>query len=190
MGVWEQWRIKRTYKTARKVSDGREIAAKVRLSIRNNVMLCVFRACTVCQFNSDDRGWRHTRKKPSPSECSALMMGSSTVRGRSSAFSAVEPSTKTSNASCGRGAQVSQRRDTHARARARRLRTGDAQTAVRMCDVRVARHIFRGLYQTSESAMSRFSVVDDMPRDRNSRTAAHAGGPRARTPWWPLAQRS
>ena len=153
--------------------------------------LCVFHVCTVRQCVSGrDAGWRHTRKKPSPSECSALMMGSSTVRGRSSAFSAVEPSTKTSNASCGRGAQFSQRRDTHARARARRLRTGDAQTAVRMCDVRVARHIFRGPYQTSEAAMSRFSVVDDMPRDRNSRTAAHAGGPRARTPWWPLAQRS
>ena len=73
VGVWKHRRIRRTYKTARKVSEGREMAAKVRLSIRNNVMLCAYSvhvqsvsASLVAMQGGDIRGRSRARLSGAP----------------------------------------------------------------------------------------------------------------------------
>lgn len=68
------------------------------------------------------------------------MMGSSTVRGRSSAFSAVDVRTNTSNTSCGaRPDQLAT--SLHARSH---KRTGDAHTTTRSWEDFVAMHMPSG----------------------------------------------
>ena len=68
-----RWERRNTYKTARKVSEGREMAAKVRLSIRNNVMLCAdsvrvqsVSASLVAMEGGDIRGRSRARLSAAP----------------------------------------------------------------------------------------------------------------------------
>ena len=95
-----------TDKTARKVREGRLSAAKMMLRTRNVEMNCSREKGggergALSASSGDEEGARtRTTKNWIPSSCSALWMWSSIVRGRSSAFSAVEPRTNSSKIIC------------------------------------------------------------------------------------------
>ena len=97
-----------TDKTARKVREGRLSAAKMMLRTRNVEMNCSREKGggergALSASSGDEEGARtRTTKNWIPSSCSALWMWSSIVRGRSSAFSAVEPRTNSSKIICGK----------------------------------------------------------------------------------------